>query len=144
MALIICPECGKEISSEAITCPNCGYPVKNNTEVQKKEGSNRTEKVQVNQPEFGNVRLIIGILACVSCIIVIMYSFIPAVPILAGGIVIMAMHKQNTHAAFFVPAILFAVAGTLGKILVVGGMWAMPIILIGILLMILDFFRLSN
>lgn len=28
MALIKCPECGKEISSSASACPNCGHPVK--------------------------------------------------------------------------------------------------------------------
>ena len=28
MALIICPECGKEISNLAASCPNCGCPVK--------------------------------------------------------------------------------------------------------------------
>ena len=28
MALIKCGECGKEISSNAKTCPNCGNPVK--------------------------------------------------------------------------------------------------------------------
>lgn len=27
MALIECPECGKEISDKAIQCPNCGYPI---------------------------------------------------------------------------------------------------------------------
>lgn len=27
MALIKCPECGKEISDSAKTCPNCGYPI---------------------------------------------------------------------------------------------------------------------
>lgn len=26
MALINCPECGKEISDQAATCPNCGHP----------------------------------------------------------------------------------------------------------------------
>lgn len=30
MALFYCPECGKQISTEAVTCPNCGYPVKKN------------------------------------------------------------------------------------------------------------------
>lgn len=29
MALINCPECGKEISDKAASCPNCGCPVKN-------------------------------------------------------------------------------------------------------------------
>ena len=28
MAVIICTECGKEISNEAIKCPNCGCPTK--------------------------------------------------------------------------------------------------------------------
>lgn len=27
MALISCPECNKEISDKAISCPNCGYPL---------------------------------------------------------------------------------------------------------------------
>lgn len=28
MALIKCPECGKSVSSEAPSCPHCGYPIK--------------------------------------------------------------------------------------------------------------------
>lgn len=28
MALIKCPECGKQISNQADACPNCGYPIK--------------------------------------------------------------------------------------------------------------------
>lgn len=28
MALIKCPECGKEVESNTIECPNCGAPVK--------------------------------------------------------------------------------------------------------------------
>ena len=27
MALIICPECSKEVSDKATICPNCGYPI---------------------------------------------------------------------------------------------------------------------
>ncbi|HUJ73063.1 MAG TPA: PH domain-containing protein [Verrucomicrobiae bacterium] len=27
MALINCPECGKEVSTAAVTCPSCGFPV---------------------------------------------------------------------------------------------------------------------
>lgn len=27
MALIKCPECGKEISDQAGACPNCGFPI---------------------------------------------------------------------------------------------------------------------
>ena len=28
MALIKCPECGKEVSDNASSCPNCGFPIK--------------------------------------------------------------------------------------------------------------------
>ncbi|MDY5355633.1 MAG: zinc ribbon domain-containing protein, partial [Eubacteriales bacterium] len=31
MALIKCPECGKEVSSSAPTCPHCGYQLKKTT-----------------------------------------------------------------------------------------------------------------
>lgn len=31
MALIKCPECGREVSSEAPTCPHCGYQLKKTT-----------------------------------------------------------------------------------------------------------------
>jgi endogenous inhibitor of DNA gyrase (YacG/DUF329 family) len=27
MALIFCPDCGKEVSDSAITCPHCAYPL---------------------------------------------------------------------------------------------------------------------
>ena len=27
MALTTCPECAKRVSSQAVTCPNCGYPL---------------------------------------------------------------------------------------------------------------------
>ena len=41
MALINCPECGKEVSDKADTCPNCGLAVKkelkNQKEKEKKE-----------------------------------------------------------------------------------------------------------
>lgn len=29
MALIICPECGKQVSDKAAACPNCGCPITN-------------------------------------------------------------------------------------------------------------------
>lgn len=33
MALMNCPECGKEISDQAISCPHCGYPLQSDTTV---------------------------------------------------------------------------------------------------------------
>ena len=37
MALIICRECGKEISDQAASCPYCGCPVGENQNVQQEE-----------------------------------------------------------------------------------------------------------
>ena len=34
MALIKCPECGKEVSDKAAACPNCGFPVCGTSECQ--------------------------------------------------------------------------------------------------------------
>lgn len=39
MAMINCPECGREISSEAKVCPNCGCPSKN-TDEKKRQNRN--------------------------------------------------------------------------------------------------------
>lgn len=33
MALIQCPDCGKQISSQAASCPNCGCPIFGETQV---------------------------------------------------------------------------------------------------------------
>lgn len=33
MALIKCPECGKEVSSGATSCPNCGHPISPQKEI---------------------------------------------------------------------------------------------------------------
>ena len=46
MALIKCPECGKEISSEAKACPYCGYPI-NKEEIQKPSIKSKKESFTV-------------------------------------------------------------------------------------------------
>lgn len=59
MALINCPECGKEVSNAAESCPHCGYPIKKYVEnmqnkrieyetQQKKE--NEQKKSQIERP----------------------------------------------------------------------------------------------
>lgn len=35
MALISCPECNKQVSDTAISCPGCGYAIKNHFEKEK-------------------------------------------------------------------------------------------------------------
>ena len=38
MALIQCVECGNDVSTDAVVCPNCGTPVKPQQTTQKGEG----------------------------------------------------------------------------------------------------------
>ena len=47
MALINCPECGKEISDKAVSCPNCGCPITElqNTESVKEDENIKNEKI---------------------------------------------------------------------------------------------------
>ena len=33
MAIINCPECGREVSDKALSCPHCGNPINQKTEV---------------------------------------------------------------------------------------------------------------
>lgn len=46
MSLINCPECSKEISDKAITCPNCGFPIQ-----------------EMNKPKFSST----GMNVCPKC-----------------------------------------------------------------------------
>lgn len=58
MALVKCPECGKEISNKAEVCPNCGYPIsRDNTDTEKgkeentnsQEGEKTLENIEIQQ-----------------------------------------------------------------------------------------------
>jgi hypothetical protein len=46
MSLIICPECGKEISSQAESCPHCGFPIKKIIDEVVKNPSNKSEPLK--------------------------------------------------------------------------------------------------
>jgi len=49
MALIKCPECGRDISDSAVSCPNCGHPINkdNKTVVQIDTAPNKRRKYRV-------------------------------------------------------------------------------------------------
>lgn len=75
MALIKCPECGKEVSDKAGKCPNCGYPIselngeevhKVVTEPQKKVKENKNNMGEKRKP---NRKIIISVLCIVFVII---------------------------------------------------------------------------
>lgn len=57
MALIQCPECGKEISEKALSCPHCGCPINQSasvitTSVSEKEQSVAPVEPSIPCPEF--------------------------------------------------------------------------------------------
>lgn len=62
MALINCPECGKEISNKAASCPHCGYPLLS-------EDASRLEEARRKDKQFliriGGL-LLIGIAAILA------------------------------------------------------------------------------
>lgn len=47
MALIKCPECGKEVSDKASACPNCGCPI-----------SNSSSSVRSSAPTTAQIRVV--------------------------------------------------------------------------------------
>ena len=70
MAMIKCPECGKDISDKADKCPNCGYPiggqtVSQSTEVQK---STRNKKVKKKDSKMSIIAAICAFFTF-SCLI---------------------------------------------------------------------------
>lgn len=50
MALINCPECGKQVSDVASSCPNCGYPISHYIETMQ-ESNNANTFFQENKSE---------------------------------------------------------------------------------------------
>ena len=44
MALIHCPECGKEISDQANRCPHCGFPLESETEKKLREAREKDKQ----------------------------------------------------------------------------------------------------
>ncbi len=57
MALINCPDCGKEVSDIAPACPNCGRAIKART-------IEKTAKKYKGAITLGTVMLPVGILVC--------------------------------------------------------------------------------
>ena len=78
MAMIKCPECGKEISSKAEACPNCGMPIRGR---QKKEPSSVAKILKII---FG-----LGAMLCVICGVTVSPAFwiLLLIDLVAFGIV---------------------------------------------------------
>lgn len=86
MALIKCPECGKEISDQATSCPNCGYPIQslkmedqtNGQTDERKDAGTQDRKDDVSDREGarppkkkgGKIALIAGVVIVVAAVAV--------------------------------------------------------------------------
>ena len=66
MALMQCPECGKEISDQIPACPHCGFPVQKQT-----DGTGGKNKKKLILP-----LIIIGSILAIGAVIVICYKFV--------------------------------------------------------------------
>lgn len=69
MALIKCPECGKEVSDKAKECIHCGYPLKNHDSVKKSYSANVTQKVPISTTNSNKTKK--GSLGCGTVIAII-------------------------------------------------------------------------
>lgn len=78
MALIICPECGKEVSERAEKCPGCGYPLSPSCEVVEET----TESVETPSSETTVAKrkkppkaiLIAAVILIIAGIVFVLYS----------------------------------------------------------------------
>lgn len=55
MSLLRCPECAREVSSKAVTCPGCGAPIAGAGSVASKEFHGRGEGVFMKSMNCGCV-----------------------------------------------------------------------------------------
>ena len=87
MALIQCPECGKEISDKASTCPNCGCPIKvdkpatdNSSEIISNTNDNKAAEInQASSSKTNNKTpiIIVGVVIAVIVIVLLAVKMIP-------------------------------------------------------------------
>jgi len=63
MALIKCPECGRDVSESAVSCPNCGHPIGqvNKNIIQIDSAPKKRKKYRVRVVIFGFMA-VIGVL----------------------------------------------------------------------------------
>lgn len=72
MALIKCPECGHEISDQALSCPNCGAPTERGEEQREQDEVNaRNNAVRSN----GCVTALLLLMAIAGFIIMAVGAF---------------------------------------------------------------------
>ncbi len=62
MAMISCPECGKELSDQAAFCPNCAYPIAQKTDGKKTGTKKKKGGKWLGSQLLGSMMVIFGLL----------------------------------------------------------------------------------
>ncbi len=79
MALINCPECNKDVSEKADSCPNCGYPIRNEVIEKNIQVDNTSPDEQVDSSsllEYANKNRVIAAIVGVSMVVVLILIFV--------------------------------------------------------------------
>ncbi len=68
MALIDCPECGKQVSDAAAQCPNCAYPIAKPKPTKQQKSAEKPKKPSKKLGCFGTFFIIIIVLMVIGAI----------------------------------------------------------------------------
>lgn len=126
MALIKCPDCGKEFSDQAPSCPNCGRPntIPNNAPQSSVQVNNNKKD---KEKTYKTARLVIGIISIVLFFLVSLQScaagignalsatgevsgsagFLLAICMLISGIITICLKSKKNNIAFILPAVFY-------------------------------------
>lgn len=69
MALIKCPECEKEISDKAGTCPHCGCPISNTSNSSNTQQVTEVKKSNVNIKRILPIIIVVAIIAIIGIVV---------------------------------------------------------------------------
>lgn len=92
MAMIYCPECGKNISDKAYVCPNCGMPLKENNPY-------APVKKKIPGRGFGIAGMVMGILGVVYGTLLLFSAIMTYVTRASAFVNEVLAEKNNTSMA---------------------------------------------
>lgn len=146
MALIYCPDCGKQVSEYAASCPNCGYPINDKLKDlgANTTGSGKTKSLNIKMekrkpatperptPTQNKIHKAVYIISLIGSIILYLrtinyYEYKEAMIEIFVGIAILAIliilynksHEQSrqlTNVSIAVSVLVFAVLGTVSLV----------------------------
>ena len=72
MALIQCPECGKEVSDKVKACPHCGYPMEETSQQSNTPQPVEVTAINLSSKDPGKTkRIVIGIVAALCVVLAV-------------------------------------------------------------------------